>query len=672
MDFPATTYRDEFRWLWKQAKTPTVRSMADWVEAELVIPDGPFKGERYRHYRHPVSRLWFDAVDSGQWTRVASTGPTQCGKTLMTYVVPVLYHLFEMRETVIVGLPDMNMASDKWEADFLPAIEASRYASLLPTRGEGSRGGTVKRAIRFTNGVTLRFMSGGGSDKKRAGYTSRVLAVTETDGMDAPGETSREADKIEQLEGRTRAYGRTGKRVYLECTVSIEKGRIWQEWLNGTQSRIARPCPHCGEYVCPERDHLIGWRDAESEEEAAEKSTWTCPLCEKPWTETERQQAAERAVLVHRGQSVLPGGNIVGDVPRTQTLGFRWSAIDNPFTTAADLGAEEWLAAHGADRENAEKKMRQFVWAIPYEPPDVDLTPLDAGKIRKRSTRLKKGVVPVDCIGVVVGIDTGKRELNWSAHAARQGGGAAIIEYGEQPVASDKLGTYAGLIDALKTLRAYLERGWSDESGKRYTPAQVWIDSGYHEHTDAVYTLCAWANRELKLRPGAERYRPSKGYGEGQRGTIRYAAPKQRTTDVRYIGKEYHFTLHRRAGAYLVHVNGDHWKSVFHQGLAMAADDPLAIVLYDAASHHEHEDYAYQVTAEVQKEKWIEGKGPVIVWERKEGQRKNHKLDAGYVATAAAHFVTEMARRRVAPQRKAEPQPARQTEDRAFLASERN
>jgi hypothetical protein len=38
--------------------------------------------------------------------------------------------------------------------------------------------------------------------------------------------------------------------------------------------------------------------------------------------------------LVHRGQEVAPDGTIVGDLPPTKTLGFRWSAFQNTFTDA--------------------------------------------------------------------------------------------------------------------------------------------------------------------------------------------------------------------------------------------------------------------------------------------------------------------------------------------------
>ena len=231
---------------------------------------------------------------------------------------------------------------------------------------------------------------------------------------------------------------------------------------------------------------------------------------------------------------------MVGDLPPTKTLGFRWSAIDNPFATTADLGAEEWQAQRVVDPENAEKKQRQFVWCLPYDPPEVDLTPLSAEQVQGRAAAFKKGVVPDDCVGVAIGIDTGKRMLHWEAKALRANGGAAVIEYGDHPVDSDRMGTTQGLVQALTELRAYFSAGWRSESGQVWEPSQVWIDSGYHEHTDAIYEFCRQANQGLKV--GSEVYRPSKGYGEGQLRMSRYVAPKSKTSEIRYIGKEYHIS----------------------------------------------------------------------------------------------------------------------------------
>ena len=101
-------------------------------------------------------------------------------------MIPLLDHLFELGETVICGLPDMDMAADKWREDLMPVIARSKFKDLLPSAGGGSRGGRVE-SLQFVNGATLTFMSGGGSDKSRAGFTSRVVVITETDGMDTAG-----------------------------------------------------------------------------------------------------------------------------------------------------------------------------------------------------------------------------------------------------------------------------------------------------------------------------------------------------------------------------------------------------------------------------------------------------------------------------------------------------
>ena len=87
------------------------------------------------------------------------------------------------------GCPTMAMAQDKWTEDLLPAIEASRYRDTaadqrrrLPRRpGQAGDPLSQRRHAAIHDGRR--------GDKQRAGYTARVLAVTETDGMDEAGET---------------------------------------------------------------------------------------------------------------------------------------------------------------------------------------------------------------------------------------------------------------------------------------------------------------------------------------------------------------------------------------------------------------------------------------------------------------------------------------------------
>jgi hypothetical protein len=306
-----TNTLSDLGWFLARARPARVRSMRRFAEEEIIIPEGPFAGRRFRCSRQPYSGLWFDEVDSARWSRCVATGPTQSGKTLSCFVIPLLYHLFEMGETVICGLPDMDMAGDKWREDILPAIEQSRYRSLMPRAGGGSRGGKVE-AMQFLNGATLKFMSGGGSDKSRAGFTSRVVVITETDGMDQPGAASRESDKITQLEARTRAYG-SRKRIYMECTVSTEQGRTWREYQEGTRSRIVLPCPHCQAWVSPEREHLTSWQGAQSQAEARVTAKFSCPACGEVWSHEDRLNANAGCKLLHEGQSIDADGTVHGD-----------------------------------------------------------------------------------------------------------------------------------------------------------------------------------------------------------------------------------------------------------------------------------------------------------------------------------------------------------------------
>lgn len=320
------TAKEDLLWFLRQIKPRKLRTMRQFAEEEIVLPSGPFAGSRFRCYRQPYTGLWFDEVDSGRWSRLIATGPSQSGKTVACFVIPLAYHLFEIGETVICGIPDMDMASDKWREDILPIIERSRYRDLLPNKGAGSRGGSVQ-SVQFRNGATLRFMSGGGGDKSRAGFTSRVVVITETDGMDEQGRNSREADKISQLIARTRAYG-SRSRIYMECTVSTETGRTWREYRQGSRSRIALPCPHCRQWVSPEREHLVGWQESQAHLEAMNASRFVCPACSEPWSDQERTEANHACRLVHSEQQLDEEGNVTGDAPATDTLGFRWSAVN--------------------------------------------------------------------------------------------------------------------------------------------------------------------------------------------------------------------------------------------------------------------------------------------------------------------------------------------------------
>lgn len=633
MDCASANTRAELEWFLHEVRPKRVRSLREFAEAEVVIPDGPFTGRRFRCDRQPYTRLWFEAIDSGNWNRCVATGPTQSGKTLSCFVIPMLYHLFELGETVICGLPDMDMAGDKWREDILPVIERSRYRELMPRRGGGSRGGRVE-SLQFRNGATLKFMSGGGGDKSRAGFTSRVVVITETDGLDQPGASSRESDKVTQLEARTRAYG-SRKRIYMECTVSTEAGRTWQEYKAGTDSRILLPCPHCAAWVAPERDQLIGWQEADTQAEARAQGTFVCPQCDTAWSASERNAANQGAMLLHSGQQLTEDGTVAGAAKATDTLGFRWSAVHNLFLEAGDLAADEWRAARAPDEDNAEKEMRQFVWCIPVSPSKWDETALVADEITRRQAGWPRGMVPPGTRHLTAAMDLGKYLTHWVVVAWSRDARGHVVDYGRMEVPSRDLGVEQALMNTLRQFRDTVNGGWpvaSDPNAKknqsalpeRMVPDHVWIDAGYM--TDVVYAFC---------RESRKPFKPAVGRGASQQRQQWYNRPKSTGAIVKKIGEGFHISWIASERMRLVEVDADHWKTWIHQRLVTPLDQPGAMTLYQAVPH-EHLSLAKHLTAERQVEEFIAGRGVVTRWERV--RKNNHWLDSLYNAAAAGYL----------------------------------
>jgi phage terminase large subunit GpA-like protein len=394
------------------------RTIAQFAEQEIWLPPGgPRSGEKFELDAQPWVRHWFQLIDSGQYGRFALVKPGQVGGSLAGFNIPLMYHLFERRESTGVGVPDMTMAWDKWVDDIEPIIAASQYKDLIPSIGKGSKGGKFE-AIQFKNGSTMKFMSAGGGDKKRAGKTLRALVVTEADGFDEAKETSREGDPISQMEARLNAFSLMARRVYLECTASIPKGRIWQEWLNGLSALLRLPCPACQSLVALEREHLKGWQQAPNEVMAFRNARFHCPICDHPWTEDERKEANRRAVLVCRGQEVTPDGRVVGSRPETITASLRVSAAQNMLLKAGDFGWKEWKAKFMPDaEENNLKSLYQFTWAMPWEF-DANATGINEEVVASRLTGLPRGVLPEDTETLVAQIDLHTRWHYWTVVAA--------------------------------------------------------------------------------------------------------------------------------------------------------------------------------------------------------------------------------------------------------------
>jgi hypothetical protein len=507
-------------------------------------------------------------------------------------------------------------------------------------------------------------MTGGGGDEMRSGYTARVVVITEVDKMDEASDNSREADPITQIEARTSSFA--GRAVsYKECTVSIEEGRIWRDYHAGSAAKIVCPCPHCHAWVTPEREHFRGVRDAATVMQAGRQAHFVCPACEEQIAEAQRRTMNAESRVIHRGQLLEADRTVVGDMPDTDMLGFRWSAFNNLFWETSHIGKLEFESRSRKDQDAAEREARQFRWTVPYVPDNSGETIVVAVEdvIRRTVPNFPRGYVPTDTRWITIGMDVGKRECYWAAIAWRRNQTGHVIDYGIMKVAADEMGFRLAFHRALLGFHAHLGRNWTIP---KYT--RVFVDSRWS--TDDV--LAGLDN----LEDG--RWWPSVGMGAGHWKFKRYVHPQKIIKNrIIAIGDGYHEKIGERRRV-VFNIDANQWKSKVQEALVLPYSPDTdeitkgAVTLF-AANPEEHITFAEHMGSEKQVSKFVPGEGTIMVWECPSGN--NHWLDAVYLAMVAGHrcgfrFADDEAKTDTVP-RTDEPDAITMPDGREYLATHR-
>lgn len=630
-----TTAQIEFAEALLLGRSYPPRSFSDWVQSELIIPDGPHAGERFRIERQPVIRLWLDAVDDPQWRSLIFTAVTQFGKSLFGYVAPMLYHACELGESLGFCVPFADMADNKWQADVRPVLVASpTLRKLLPKRGSGSSGGTVRDSIQLANGALLKILSAGSDDAGKAGFTTPSIFLTEAAKFSKAGGASVEANPLRQVRGRQRAYKRERRREYIEGTLTLAEELPWTLREASTRSTIVAPCPHCREFIAPGREHLIGWQDAESELIAAKRATWTCPNCTKAITEKQRHAMLFDAVMLHAGQTIDKRGRIKGRNPETTRLWFHALPFVNCLLSASDIAAEEYLAAQlpedTFERQDAERELHQFVWSKIYTPPRQDGTiDISRDSITARTIEIGRSQLPSDAELVATGIDTGDRTGWYLTLASRTDGRLFIVDYGNFDIHSDKARPREAIRAALNELVPYLEAGYPIQGRNESLRAHsVWVDVSHEQ--EATWGFSRDNGKPQKLHQWIH---AARGRGETKIKERKYSCPTKKAGPVKQIANDrsWYVEFVRTPRCFEIHWDADKYKWLAQHGLTLPIDQPGAIALH-AAPQKSHRTFSRHCCNEQLIHEFVPGVGPRGKWIR---TGANHLLDCLAEAYAA-------------------------------------
>lgn len=603
--------------------------MTQFAQESIVIGEGRYADHKYDIDRQPFNRQLLSVYDSEEFNTFVVLGCVQSGKTFTAWVLPILYHLFERGESVIAGVPTMAVAGDKYREEILPVIMANpEFRALLPETGTGSRGGGKFDSIKFKNDATLKFMSGQGRDENRSSFTARVVCATEIDKFDEGSAKSRESDPITQLINRTSSWGQD-KRIYLECTASIPSGRIWQEYSAATESRLACPCPHCGSYVTPEREHFVDFQQPDIKQ-AGKLGRFVCPKCQATITDDERRHMNASAQLLHRGQTIGEDGTIKGDAPPTTSVGFRWNAFNNVLMwDSKHIAMEEWKGWRSEDDVAAEKESLQFRWAKPWEDKAIQTFDLSIDDVVSQSGHTTKSQIPEGTQFVTIGTDVGGKVLHWTVMAWLADGTGHIVDYGKTGVLSQKMGFENAIREAVRRIYDRLKQSYT---------WKLWYFDAHWKSQEVIAAI-----RELKDRT----VRGSFGLGSAQVSKSRYHHPENQK-DFTFVGKRMYEKFRKEYRAICMSCDADYWKTWLHEAFTLhkfaetdneteiPEERKPAITLYESTDETEHILFAKHLTAEKQVQKFEKGRrGDYITWEAI--RSANHWLDSTTYACVAGH-----------------------------------
>lgn len=342
-------------------RPPTLREFS----RRIIIPGGPMRGHYYDPDSCPIQSWFIDQIDAGCWERFYLCSPPQIGgKSLVGIQLPTLRAAIACGLPVGYGLPTEQDLNKAWAEKLRPTIERAGFGEHLPDTGPSSRRGrgptvTFQDPESGRNLGGIVFMAG-----RAYGSTVAVALIDEVDQYRSRTTGEPNWQLIEDVFHRADSYGSQAIRGAMGTVEHDDQSIILElVYSQGTGTRPWMRCPLCG------ARQLLEWSqvtyDDADEITAKESARMACQHCAELWDEPTRQDGIQSPLFVHRGQSVQ-GEEIVGNAPRTRSLGLLWTALDSTLADLGELAVEHYRAKKAIEPDEPDRLpnhdlMRKFV-----------------------------------------------------------------------------------------------------------------------------------------------------------------------------------------------------------------------------------------------------------------------------------------------------------------------
>lgn len=459
---------------WTDAWAPDpVRSVCDWADENVRLPDASAEAGRFRSSRTPYVAEILDSLSPHSpvqrvvWIAGAQVGKTQTGLNWLAACM----HMWPALALVVE--PTLDVSKKLSQQKLGPLIQNTTVLADL------QRGPDTVLKKEFEGGGQINLV-GANSPSSLRSASARYLYFDELDAVKADLED--EGSPLLIAEERTNSFGSKAK-IFLTSTPKVKgASAIEAEYEKSDKRRYFVPCPHCG------AEQTIEWVNIAYDDDDASTARLICIHCKEAIYER------HKTFMLENGRWRATAASKNG------SRGYHLSGLYSP---------AGWLSWAGAVQKFLNAKddpssLKTFVNLTLGETWEERGDGVDPDSLKARLEPAEQGKVPdaARILTAAVDVQGDRLELKVKAWGVREESWLVYYEQLDGDPAQDEV--WHQLDDRLGTsfLRA---------DGNSMRIDTTLIDSGGH-HTDAVYRFC-------KVR-GHRRIWPLKGVQQAGRPVV--------------------------------------------------------------------------------------------------------------------------------------------------------
>lgn len=458
----------------RKAKTflmpPPDYTPSEWVENNLIFPDGPYSGQPMRLFEFQKEMI--DVVKERKKKIVMMTS-AQIGKT--TILNGVLFYKSATDPGNAGVLQSTGKETTQWlSGKIRPMIDASEEMQKIVTDKNDRNTVNNTSQIQLRNGGFWYFMSLNSPSHLR-GKTLPLLLLDEVDAVETDTE---EGNPIMIAEQRATTFG-DDARVFICSTPTGRYGAINTQYETSDKRKYHVPCPKCG------HSHELVWENVKFEWIKQDGKSIPdpnsafiqCPMCEHKITEGERARAIKK-------------GEWIQTNPESNVVGFHVSRLYSPMSSIKSV-VEDFKQAF---QTFSLSTFYNTVLGLPFDDLNEEL---ESSKLEALKTDISIRNIPEDTMFITAGVDQqqDRLEITLMGHNEKT---VYILDH------RSFMTMNAEVIDspAYKELLAYVRAPFKTPSGRKVPVAWVNVDSSNGRATKTIYRFCSqWTN--LKAIKGA-------------------------------------------------------------------------------------------------------------------------------------------------------------------------